>query len=199
MISLSILVLVLPLLISVTQVNGSSKLNIPKVLLPLARSTRINFTLETTEGCYRWWVGNVCFVKLQGMHALWRSVILHGACQATCLQPYCVHWSQFMAMCWGHKTAKLHLRMKYFEDHTMKILKKAPFICALPVRKSWHFRVIWIILVSEIRDLFSYFNTQHHILRFVVNFNGKSLSTQAESTAMCTRYSLFLSRNRFLC
>uniref|UniRef100_A0A4W6EQI1 Nucleoporin 210 n=1 Tax=Lates calcarifer TaxID=8187 RepID=A0A4W6EQI1_LATCA len=44
----------LPLLISVTQVNGSSKLNIPKVLLPLARSTRINFTLETTEGCYRW-------------------------------------------------------------------------------------------------------------------------------------------------
>ncbi|KAM9856209.1 nuclear pore membrane glycoprotein 210 [Aulostomus maculatus] len=33
---------------------GSSKLNIPKVLLPLARSTRINFTLETTEGCYRW-------------------------------------------------------------------------------------------------------------------------------------------------
>uniref|UniRef100_A0A4W6ESR0 Nucleoporin 210 n=1 Tax=Lates calcarifer TaxID=8187 RepID=A0A4W6ESR0_LATCA len=54
MISLRILVLVLPLLISVTQVNGSSKLNIPKVLLPLARSTRINFTLETTEGCYRW-------------------------------------------------------------------------------------------------------------------------------------------------
>uniref|UniRef100_A0A8C6Q1T9 Nucleoporin 210 n=1 Tax=Nothobranchius furzeri TaxID=105023 RepID=A0A8C6Q1T9_NOTFU len=35
-------------------VDGSSKLNIPKVLLPLARSTRINFTLETTEGCYRW-------------------------------------------------------------------------------------------------------------------------------------------------
>uniref|UniRef100_A0A3P8X2Y5 Nucleoporin 210 n=1 Tax=Cynoglossus semilaevis TaxID=244447 RepID=A0A3P8X2Y5_CYNSE len=35
-------------------VDCSSKLNIPKVLLPLARSTRINFTLETTEGCYRW-------------------------------------------------------------------------------------------------------------------------------------------------
>uniref|UniRef100_A0A4W5MVM5 Nucleoporin 210 n=1 Tax=Hucho hucho TaxID=62062 RepID=A0A4W5MVM5_9TELE len=32
----------------------ASKLNIPKVLLPLARSTRINFTLEATEGCYRW-------------------------------------------------------------------------------------------------------------------------------------------------
>uniref|UniRef100_A0A8C8CVG6 BIG2 domain-containing protein n=1 Tax=Oncorhynchus tshawytscha TaxID=74940 RepID=A0A8C8CVG6_ONCTS len=32
----------------------ASKLNIPKVLLPLARNTRINFTLEATEGCYRW-------------------------------------------------------------------------------------------------------------------------------------------------
>lgn len=36
--------------------SASSKLNIPKVLLPLARSTKINFTLEATEGCYRWWV-----------------------------------------------------------------------------------------------------------------------------------------------
>ncbi|XP_061908725.1 nuclear pore membrane glycoprotein 210 isoform X1 [Entelurus aequoreus] len=34
--------------------SRSSKLNMPKVLLPLARSTRINFTLETTEGCYKW-------------------------------------------------------------------------------------------------------------------------------------------------
>lgn len=39
---------------SLIQVDGSSKLNIPKVLLPLARSTKINFTLEITEGCYRW-------------------------------------------------------------------------------------------------------------------------------------------------
>ncbi|XP_066469901.1 nuclear pore membrane glycoprotein 210 [Tiliqua scincoides] len=31
-----------------------SRLNIPKVLLPFARSTRINFTLEASEGCYRW-------------------------------------------------------------------------------------------------------------------------------------------------
>lgn len=51
---LPVSVLLLLLLITVIQVNGSSKLNIPKVLLPLARSTRINFTLETTEGCYRW-------------------------------------------------------------------------------------------------------------------------------------------------
>ncbi|XP_044207721.1 nuclear pore membrane glycoprotein 210 [Thunnus albacares] len=50
---LSVLLL-LTLIITVTEVNGSAKLNIPKVLLPLARSTRINFTLEATEGCYRW-------------------------------------------------------------------------------------------------------------------------------------------------
>ncbi|ETE69030.1 Nuclear pore membrane glycoprotein, partial [Ophiophagus hannah] len=31
-----------------------SKLNIPKVLLPFSRSARINFTLEASEGCYRW-------------------------------------------------------------------------------------------------------------------------------------------------
>nr|XP_015823657.2 nuclear pore membrane glycoprotein 210 isoform X1 [Nothobranchius furzeri] len=42
------------MVLAAVQVDGSSKLNIPKVLLPLARSTRINFTLETTEGCYRW-------------------------------------------------------------------------------------------------------------------------------------------------
>lgn len=46
--------IIIVLLIYDIKVEGSSKLNIPKVLLPLARSTRINFTLETTEGCYRW-------------------------------------------------------------------------------------------------------------------------------------------------
>ncbi|KAM6929481.1 nuclear pore membrane glycoprotein 210 isoform 2-T2 [Lycodopsis pacificus] len=51
---LSALWALLLLIITVIQVNCSSKLNIPKVLLPLARSTRINFTLEATEGCYRW-------------------------------------------------------------------------------------------------------------------------------------------------
>ncbi|XP_044066781.1 nuclear pore membrane glycoprotein 210 isoform X1 [Siniperca chuatsi] len=54
MVQLKLSVLALLLLITVIQVNGTSKLNIPKVLLPLARSTKINFTLETTEGCYRW-------------------------------------------------------------------------------------------------------------------------------------------------
>ncbi|NXQ66149.1 PO210 protein, partial [Quiscalus mexicanus] len=32
----------------------SSKLNTPKVLLPFTRGTRVNFTLEASEGCYRW-------------------------------------------------------------------------------------------------------------------------------------------------
>lgn len=41
-------------LLSVLCAACASKLNIPKVLLPLARSTRINFTLEATQGCYRW-------------------------------------------------------------------------------------------------------------------------------------------------
>ncbi|XP_053325422.1 nuclear pore membrane glycoprotein 210 [Spea bombifrons] len=31
-----------------------SKLSIPKVLLPFTRGNKINFTLEVTEGCYRW-------------------------------------------------------------------------------------------------------------------------------------------------
>uniref|UniRef100_A0A3Q3KNL9 BIG2 domain-containing protein n=1 Tax=Monopterus albus TaxID=43700 RepID=A0A3Q3KNL9_MONAL len=54
MIPLKLSVLLLLLSVHVTQVSGASRLNIPKVLLPLARSTRINFTLEITEGCYRW-------------------------------------------------------------------------------------------------------------------------------------------------
>nr|XP_049609528.1 nuclear pore membrane glycoprotein 210 isoform X7 [Syngnathus scovelli] len=46
--------LVLLSILCVIQNNGCFKLNTPKVLLPFARGTRINFTLETTEGCYRW-------------------------------------------------------------------------------------------------------------------------------------------------
>ncbi|KAJ8333362.1 hypothetical protein SKAU_G00422580 [Synaphobranchus kaupii] len=47
-------VLVLSMIHSTVYTSNASKLNIPKVLLPLARSTRINFTLEATDGCYRW-------------------------------------------------------------------------------------------------------------------------------------------------
>ncbi|XP_035597197.1 nuclear pore membrane glycoprotein 210 [Oncorhynchus keta] len=51
---LSSLSVFLLLISSSIHTTCASKLNIPKVLLPLARSTRINFTLEATEGCYRW-------------------------------------------------------------------------------------------------------------------------------------------------
>lgn len=44
----------LVILTFICSVTNAAKLNIPKVLLPLARSTKINFTLEATEGCYRW-------------------------------------------------------------------------------------------------------------------------------------------------
>ncbi|XP_077133093.1 nuclear pore membrane glycoprotein 210 [Ranitomeya variabilis] len=40
--------------LTLLQVSSSSKLSIPKVLLPFTRGTRINFTLEVTEGCYKW-------------------------------------------------------------------------------------------------------------------------------------------------
>ncbi|KAG2470444.1 PO210 protein, partial [Polypterus senegalus] len=43
-----------PVVPNITRTDAPSRLNIPKVLLPLARSTKINFTLEATEGCYRW-------------------------------------------------------------------------------------------------------------------------------------------------
>uniref|UniRef100_A0A8C3UAJ3 Nucleoporin 210 n=1 Tax=Catharus ustulatus TaxID=91951 RepID=A0A8C3UAJ3_CATUS len=43
----------LPLLI-LLHLAASSKLNTPKVLLPFTRGTRVNFTLEASEGCYRW-------------------------------------------------------------------------------------------------------------------------------------------------
>lgn len=33
---------------------AAAKLNTPKVLLPFTRATRVNFTLEASEGCYRW-------------------------------------------------------------------------------------------------------------------------------------------------
>lgn len=48
------MLLLLLLLVSAVQVNSTAKLNVPKVLLPLTRSTKIYFPLETTDGCYRW-------------------------------------------------------------------------------------------------------------------------------------------------
>ncbi|XP_048171873.1 nuclear pore membrane glycoprotein 210 isoform X1 [Corvus hawaiiensis] len=42
------------LLLFLLHFAASSKLNTPKVLLPFTRGTRVNFTLEASEGCYRW-------------------------------------------------------------------------------------------------------------------------------------------------
>lgn len=44
----------LVILTFICSLTNAAKLNIPKVLLPLAKGTKINFTLEATEGCYRW-------------------------------------------------------------------------------------------------------------------------------------------------
>ncbi|TRZ10306.1 hypothetical protein HGM15179_016803 [Zosterops borbonicus] len=46
--------LLLLLLLLLQHLAASSKLNTPKVLLPFTRGTRVNFTLEASEGCYRW-------------------------------------------------------------------------------------------------------------------------------------------------
>ncbi|XP_074537883.1 nuclear pore membrane glycoprotein 210 isoform X2 [Halichoeres trimaculatus] len=55
MVTLRLSVFLFLISIPVIRVNGSAKLNIPKVLLPLARSTKISFTLEINNGgCYRW-------------------------------------------------------------------------------------------------------------------------------------------------
>ncbi|XP_017690370.1 PREDICTED: nuclear pore membrane glycoprotein 210 [Lepidothrix coronata] len=43
----------LPLLL-LLHLAACSKLNTPKVLLPFTRGTRVNFTLQASEGCYRW-------------------------------------------------------------------------------------------------------------------------------------------------
>lgn len=42
------------LLLQAVAPAAAAKLNIPKVLLPFTRATRVNFTLEASEGCYRW-------------------------------------------------------------------------------------------------------------------------------------------------
>ncbi|XP_054990941.1 nuclear pore membrane glycoprotein 210 [Sorex araneus] len=44
----------LPALLALGPAAAAAKLNIPKVLLPFTRATRVNFTLEASDGCYRW-------------------------------------------------------------------------------------------------------------------------------------------------
>ncbi|XP_007948814.1 nuclear pore membrane glycoprotein 210 [Orycteropus afer afer] len=49
-----LLLLAFAVLLPLGPAVAASKLNIPKVLLPFTRGTRVNFTLEASEGCYRW-------------------------------------------------------------------------------------------------------------------------------------------------
>lgn len=51
---LPLLLLALSVLLALGLTAAAAKLNIPKVLLPFTRATRVNFTLEASEGCYRW-------------------------------------------------------------------------------------------------------------------------------------------------
>ncbi|XP_076022576.1 nuclear pore membrane glycoprotein 210 [Genypterus blacodes] len=56
-------------LLTAIRVNASSKLNIPKVLLPFTRGTRINFTLEAIDGCYKWFSTRPEIVSIQVVDA----------------------------------------------------------------------------------------------------------------------------------
>lgn len=81
-------------LITVIQVDSTSKLNIPKVLLPLARSTKINFTLETTEGCYRWWVKHPqCHISQQNT---WQSTLYNEVWGVGTLNPIRSYYVSFL-------------------------------------------------------------------------------------------------------
>ncbi|XP_012498277.1 PREDICTED: nuclear pore membrane glycoprotein 210-like, partial [Propithecus coquereli] len=51
------LLLALSVLLALGPAAAVAKLNIPKVLLPFTRAARVNFTLEASEGCYRWCAG----------------------------------------------------------------------------------------------------------------------------------------------
>ncbi|XP_041954056.1 nuclear pore membrane glycoprotein 210 [Alosa sapidissima] len=67
--------------------SASSKLNIPKVLLPLARSTRINYTLEATEGCYRWSSNRPEVASIDALDADERHCSQKAVLQARSTQP----------------------------------------------------------------------------------------------------------------
>lgn len=47
------------LLMCSSEINGS-KLNVPRILLPIFNDFSVNFTLEATEsGCYKWYVNKI--------------------------------------------------------------------------------------------------------------------------------------------
>uniref|UniRef100_A0A8C3JI15 Nucleoporin 210 n=1 Tax=Calidris pygmaea TaxID=425635 RepID=A0A8C3JI15_9CHAR len=83
------LLLLLPLLsLHLAASSSSSKLNIPKVLLPFTRGTRVNFTLEASEGCYRWFSSRpeVASIELAGedeRHCSQKAVVQARSSQPT--------------------------------------------------------------------------------------------------------------------
>nr|XP_033781607.1 nuclear pore membrane glycoprotein 210 [Geotrypetes seraphini] len=74
--------------LSLASLSLASKLNIPKVLLPYARGAKINFTLEATEGCYRWSstrpeVASIDPTDLDEHHCSQRAVVQARSTQPT--------------------------------------------------------------------------------------------------------------------
>ncbi|KAG7260830.1 hypothetical protein CRUP_012778, partial [Coryphaenoides rupestris] len=69
-------------------------LNIPKVLLPLTRSTRINFTLEVTQGCYRWSSSRPEVASIKPIHGD-RS---RDCSQSSVLQAFSTHVSRLTSI-----------------------------------------------------------------------------------------------------
>ncbi|XP_076874918.1 nuclear pore membrane glycoprotein 210 [Brachyhypopomus gauderio] len=65
----------------------AAKLNIPKVLLPLARGTKINFTLEATEGCYRWSSNRPEVASIEAVDVSERDCSQRAVLQARSTQP----------------------------------------------------------------------------------------------------------------
>jgi nuclear pore complex protein Nup210 len=63
----------------------NSKLNVPRVLLPLFKEFCTNFTLEVSDtGCYKWWVGSCCkvicdkLISLYDVFRYWMYVLVTG-------------------------------------------------------------------------------------------------------------------------
>ncbi|XP_056100665.1 nuclear pore membrane glycoprotein 210 [Rhinichthys klamathensis goyatoka] len=67
--------------------TNAAKLNIPKVLLPLARSTKINFTLEASEGCYRWSSNRPEVASVEAVEVDERQCSQRAVLQARSTQP----------------------------------------------------------------------------------------------------------------
>ncbi|XP_051517594.1 nuclear pore membrane glycoprotein 210-like [Myxocyprinus asiaticus] len=77
----------LVLTVFICSLTHAAKLNIPKVLLPLARSTKINFTLEASEGCYRWSSNRPEVASIEAVDVDERQCSQRAVLQARSTQP----------------------------------------------------------------------------------------------------------------